>query len=60
MELLKECEEEEKNSAPDDVVDYYIYYSCDLYCEEVDEEDYDLCSCPAMRTFDFVPNVSKK
>ena len=43
MKLLKEFEEEEKN-APDDVADDNNYDNKDVFCEEVDEEDYDLCS----------------
>ena len=43
IELLKEFEEEE-NNAPDDVVDDDNYLSSDLFFEEVDGKDYDLCS----------------
>ena len=44
MELLKKAEEEEENNAPDDVADDNNYDKSDLFCEEVDEEDYGLCS----------------
>ena len=44
MEMLKEFEEQEENKAPDDVDDDTSYEISDLFCEEVDEEDYDLCS----------------
>ena len=43
MELL-EFEEEEENIAPIDIDDDHNYDNTDLFCEEDDEEDYDLCS----------------
>ena len=43
MELL-EFEEEEENNAPIDTDDDDNYDNTDLFFEEVDEEDYDLCS----------------
>ena len=44
MEVLKKFEGEEKNNAPDDVDGDDSHNNRDLFCEEVDEEDYDLCS----------------
>ena len=44
IELLKEFVEEEENYAPDDVADDNNYDNSDVFCEEVDKEDYDLCS----------------
>ena len=44
MELLKEFEEEKENNAADDLDDDDFYDSSNLFCEEVDEEEYDLCS----------------
>ena len=43
MELLV-FEEEEENKAPIDIDDDDNYDNTDLFCEEDDEEDYDLCS----------------
>ena len=43
MELLK-SEEEEDNKVPIDNDDEDNYDNTDLFCEEDDEEDYDLCS----------------
>ena len=43
MELSKEFVEQD-NNAPDDVVDDDNYFISDLCFEEVDENDYDLCS----------------
>ena len=43
MELL-EFEEKEENNAPTDIDDNDNYDNTDLFCEEEDEKDYDLCS----------------
>ena len=43
MELL-EFEEEEENNAPINIDDDDNYDNTELFCEEDDEEDYDLCS----------------
>ena len=43
MELLK-FEEEGENNAPNDIDDDDNFDNTDLFCEEDDEEDKDLCS----------------
>ena len=44
IELLKEFKEEEENNAPNVIDDDNNFDNKDLFCEEEDEEDYDLCS----------------
>ena len=41
---MMELEVEDENNAPIDIDDDDNYDNTDLFCEEDDEEDYDLCS----------------
>ena len=44
IEMAKKIEEEEERNAPVDVADDSNYEKSDLFCEEADDEGYNLCS----------------